>query len=178
MDAGYFDSLTRSLSARPNRRRMLLGIASGLLAAFPLAVGLDEAEAKKHRHKKHKHKKKPGPPGPTCTDGIKNGSETDVDCGGPDCPPCPTGRLCADNTDCATARCGDGQGTGDTCQSCTSDGVCGLDDNGGCLCDAATGACLTDAGDLPVRENCDGCPARTVCKSSFDGFFCVPLCGG
>ncbi len=27
---------------------------------------------------------------PTCNDGIQNGSETDVDCGGPDCPACPT----------------------------------------------------------------------------------------
>ena len=29
--------------------------------------------------------------GPTCTDGIQNGQETGVDCGGPDCPACPTG---------------------------------------------------------------------------------------
>lgn len=27
---------------------------------------------------------------PTCDDGIQNGNETDVDCGGPDCPACPT----------------------------------------------------------------------------------------
>ncbi len=27
---------------------------------------------------------------PTCDDGIQNGSETDVDCGGDDCPACPT----------------------------------------------------------------------------------------
>lgn len=27
-------------------------------------------------------------PCPTCTDGVKNGSETDIDCGGPDCIPC------------------------------------------------------------------------------------------
>ncbi len=27
---------------------------------------------------------------PTCTDGIKNGLETSVDCGGPTCPACPT----------------------------------------------------------------------------------------
>lgn len=27
---------------------------------------------------------------PTCTDGIQNGSETGVDCGGPDCDACPT----------------------------------------------------------------------------------------
>ena len=26
---------------------------------------------------------------PTCTDGIQNGQETGIDCGGPDCPPCP-----------------------------------------------------------------------------------------
>jgi len=30
------------------------------------------------------------PPCPSCTDGIQNGDETDIDCGGPDCPPCPT----------------------------------------------------------------------------------------
>ncbi len=28
------------------------------------------------------------PPTPTCTDGIQNGNETGVDCGGPDCAPC------------------------------------------------------------------------------------------
>ncbi len=32
-----------------------------------------------------------GPPPPTCDDGIQNGQETGVDCGGPDCPACPTG---------------------------------------------------------------------------------------
>ena len=31
-----------------------------------------------------------GPP-PTCDDGIQNGQETGVDCGGPDCAPCDTG---------------------------------------------------------------------------------------
>ncbi|MBK8348924.1 MAG: T9SS type A sorting domain-containing protein [Saprospiraceae bacterium] len=29
-------------------------------------------------------------PCPSCTDGIKNGTETNIDCGGPDCPPCVT----------------------------------------------------------------------------------------
>jgi len=32
---------------------------------------------------------------PTCTDGIQNGNETGVDCGGPDCSPCQT--ACNDN---------------------------------------------------------------------------------
>lgn len=30
-----------------------------------------------------------GGTGPTCSDGIQNGQETGVDCGGPDCAPCP-----------------------------------------------------------------------------------------
>ncbi len=33
--------------------------------------------------------------GATCSDGIQNGQETGVDCGGPDCPPCSSG--CTDN---------------------------------------------------------------------------------
>ncbi len=31
----------------------------------------------------------PCPPGPTCSDGIQNGEETGIDCGGPLCVPCP-----------------------------------------------------------------------------------------
>ncbi len=34
--------------------------------------------------------------GPTCTDGIQNGQETGVDCGGPTCPACPT--VCYDGS--------------------------------------------------------------------------------
>ena len=33
--------------------------------------------------------------GPTCTDGILNGQETGIDCGGPTCPPCSSG--CSQN---------------------------------------------------------------------------------
>ncbi len=35
-----------------------------------------------------------GSGGPTCTDGVQNGQETGVDCGGPDCAPCQT--VCYD----------------------------------------------------------------------------------
>ena len=38
---------------------------------------------------------------PTCTDKIKNGAETDVDCGGGTCPACATGKACAKGSDCA-----------------------------------------------------------------------------
>jgi hypothetical protein len=37
----------------------------------------------------------------TCTDHIKDGSETDVDCGGSDpCPRCDTGQSCLSASDC------------------------------------------------------------------------------
>jgi len=43
---------------------------------------------------------------PTCTDRLRNGSETDVDCGGPNmCPRCGTNQNCAVNSDCASMRC-------------------------------------------------------------------------
>ena len=44
----------------------------------------------------------------TCADGIKNGGETDVDCGGPDCPPCVTGKNCLQDNDCASNVCSGG----------------------------------------------------------------------
>jgi beta-glucosidase len=48
---------------------------------------------------------------PTCTDAIKNGNETDVDCGGPTCPDCANGKLCLVNGDCVSGNCNLG-----TCQ--------------------------------------------------------------
>lgn len=41
---------------------------------------------------------------PTCTDGVRNGNETDVDCGGT-CPGCALGETCAEHTDCSLAYC-------------------------------------------------------------------------
>ena len=38
--------------------------------------------------------------GPTCTDGIMNGQETGVDCGGPVCPPCGGGGGCQSGCEC------------------------------------------------------------------------------
>lgn len=42
----------------------------------------------------------PAPPGP-CEDEEQNGNETDIDCGGPDCPnKCDDGQKCASDQDC------------------------------------------------------------------------------
>src|SRR5262249_28657255 len=49
---------------------------------------------------------------PTCTDGVKNADEIDIDCGGAGkCDRCPVGRTCAADGDCLSNRC-----AGNTCQ--------------------------------------------------------------
>ncbi|MBI4699582.1 MAG: hypothetical protein HY744_00200, partial [Deltaproteobacteria bacterium] len=40
-----------------------------------------------------------------CEDGLKNGLETDVDCGGGACPLCATGKACSKGADCASTFC-------------------------------------------------------------------------
>lgn len=47
---------------------------------------------------------------PSAGDGKKNGSETDVDCGGQEAPKCASGKKCASDTDCVSDVCKD------TCQ--------------------------------------------------------------
>jgi hypothetical protein len=48
----------------------------------------------------------------TCTDGIKNGAETAIDCGGGTCSACATGKACLLASDCASGVC-----TGNVCQT-------------------------------------------------------------
>jgi hypothetical protein len=45
---------------------------------------------------------------PTCTDGYRNGRESDVDCGGSDgvCPRCADHRHCLNGGDCLSGICG------------------------------------------------------------------------
>jgi len=43
---------------------------------------------------------------PTCSDGVKNQGETDVDCGGP-CAPCVDGKSCLLDSDCLSGYCHD-----------------------------------------------------------------------
>src|SRR5205807_2171667 len=42
---------------------------------------------------------------PPCSDGKKDGDETDVDCGGARCPKCADGKVCNMATDCASGIC-------------------------------------------------------------------------
>ncbi len=40
----------------------------------------------------------------SCTDHVKNGAETDFDCGGGTCPVCATGQGCASASDCVSGH--------------------------------------------------------------------------
>jgi hypothetical protein len=44
----------------------------------------------------------------SCADGVQDGQETDVDCGGPDCAPCANGKHCVVNRDCQSGICSNG----------------------------------------------------------------------
>lgn len=44
-------------------------------------------------------------PPPTCTDQTRNGQESDVDCGGPDCQRCELTKTCATHEDCTSGLC-------------------------------------------------------------------------
>jgi hypothetical protein len=70
---------------------------------------------------------------PKCTDGIQNQGESDIDCGGPNCPACVSGKHCNSVSDCAT----------------------------GLLCVPTTNVCATPC--LDAVRNCGGsdprCPA-------------------
>jgi hypothetical protein len=81
----------------------------------------------------------------SCTDGIKDGEETDVDCGGPECDAqmrtCADGKGCAIGGDCQSKVC-----AGDICQvpTCTDGEQNGEEtdvDCGGPLCDGTGHTC-------------------------------------
>jgi hypothetical protein len=58
-----------------------------------------------------------------CHNGIRDGNETDVDCGGIDCAPCGVGGFCSLNRDCSTGICAAGVCSPGTVGPTCADGV-------------------------------------------------------
>jgi hypothetical protein len=98
---------------------------------------------------------------PLCNDAVKNGAETDLDCGGATCgATCTAGKLCGGNTDCAANRC-----EGSLCRTC-ADGVqsgaetgadCGGPCGATCLAGQACGSNSDCASDTCVGGFCADC---------------------
>ena len=70
---------------------------------------------------------------PTCADGLRNQMESDIDCGGPNCPACELGARCRETSDCSMPSAGcqmlcDGFRCTEVCErgSCPSPGVGGI----------------------------------------------------
>jgi hypothetical protein len=62
---------------------------------------------------------------PTCSDRLKNGDETDVDCGGYDCPSCQIGQDCNSSYDCASNWCNFSDKCASICETCGFRRCCG-----------------------------------------------------
>jgi photosystem II stability/assembly factor-like uncharacterized protein len=85
----------------------------------------------------------------SCADGVKNGNETGVDCGGGTCPACPRGQPCSGNSDCLS-------GSGCLCGRCSSPGPL---DVGMIVASEATGGSAACNGDPNEQCNPNTTPA-------------------
>ena len=186
MDGDRFDSLTRALRDACTRRGVLTTLLAGTFGLLGLAdAGAKKGGGKNKNKKKGKGKKgsnndnrtAPPPPGITCSDGVKNGSESDVDCGGGACARCATGKSCGSRTDCASALC-----SGGACQACAVAADCGNDVDGSmCACreNAANQRVCTKISGRPfiAGGTCANCQAGEQCILPPGGVECLPPCG-
>lgn len=99
-----------------------------------------------------------------CGDGLKNGTETDIDCGGPACAACMNTLDCAVFSDCISGFC-----QALVCAPCGSSGDC----QSTSFCDNAN-VCVPK---LPQGTACGG---NDECQNGncVDGFCCSSTCNG
>lgn len=103
---------------------------------------------------------------PACGDGVMNGEETDVDCGGPACVPCAGGMACLAGSDCQDGVCHDGRCRAPSCIDGMANGAETDVDCGGPACPpCATGkGCAADGDCLGGR--CSGTTCLPSCTDT------------
>lgn len=109
---------------------------------------------------------------PGCGDGRKNGTETDVDCGGDDCLPCKVGDICVDADDCESRVCYALSATMTRCAGASCEDGVKNGDEGASDCGGTEEGCPRCADGL-------GCNVATDCLSSVcsgedEALACVP----
>lgn len=87
-----------------------------------------------------------GAPPAGCTNGVKDGDETDVDCGG-SCAPCTDGLACGAGTDCASMSCENGVCLPSSCSDGVQNGIETDVDCGGLCTGCEPGESCADAND-------------------------------
>jgi hypothetical protein len=94
---------------------------------------------------------------PNCADCVKNGLETDVDCGGDSCGPCLLEAICATDADCESGNC-----DALVCVVGPSGPLCEQDPDGNATC----ADCVQNGGETDV--DCGG----DACGPCVEGAFC------
>ncbi len=96
----------------------------------------------------------------TCSNGVKDGLETDVDCGGATCTQCQNGEVCVDDQDCLSSLC--------------TAGVCQIDSDFDNISDLGD---QCDGDPLPT-ENCPNefsCVGSNLIRCTTDSMGCDTL---
>jgi hypothetical protein len=114
-----------------------------------------------------------------CLNGVKDGNESDVDCGGGTCPRCADAQTCSGDNDCRSGTCPNG-----TCVACTPLQLCGSDAGGPCQCHQAEGTaqpvCDSNQPLNPASvDACGKCPpgTETCVAAGATVFNCFKRCG-
>jgi hypothetical protein len=118
-------------------------------------------------------------PSPSCEDGVQNGTETDVDCGGGTCVPCAPGGACQNGPrDCQSLICEADVCTAPSCGDGIRNGAeWGVDCAGGCPA-CPDGTACNDAAQCQGGFCVDGA-CRNACKNLVkDGEESDVDCGG
>jgi hypothetical protein len=105
---------------------------------------------------------------PTCGDNVKNGAETDVDCGGGLCTPCNAGKSCAVDKDCRDKICGAGSCVAASCSDGIKNGSESDVDCGGPDCMPCGDGRICAGGNDCQSRVCNG--AACQAPSCSDGF--------
>jgi hypothetical protein len=129
----------------------------------------------------------------SCSDGVQNGAETDIDCGGSACAACANGGRCQRASDCQSGACNqstcapescgdgavqageecDGAGASATCDADCTHPACGdgvVNAVAGEACDTADGPCCSDT--------CTSLAAGEVCRPAAAACDRAELCDG
>jgi len=150
--------------------------------SYSVKFGAGDGKIVNKTTKQYSHKKPTAEgtciPAPTCNDMIQNQSETDVDCGGPNCSKCTVGKGCLVADDCTSGDCANGVcqapscGPPDTCTTftCPNGCACAPTTEGTTICIVPTcvSPCATSADCAPDAA----CFTLGCCGPAT---FCVPI---
>ena len=103
-----------------------------------------------------------------CGDGVRNGTETDVDCGGGSCPPCDVPKMCGTSgANCVSGVCTSGKCVAPLCTDNVKNGTETDKDCGGSCATATTPKkCTAGQGCLVAADCADGvCGAGNLCQA-------------